>query len=190
MSDYSFHSFKVTGDQLSAMGKWKYLALHNELTALPNRRMLDMSIESYMEKAYHQQSSLAVGLLHISQFKEINDQFGYTEGDALLVELSNRLIALSAHAIQAFHLGGASFALLIDQADDLQEKIKQVTDMFDQPFQVSGSNKLIDAQIGISLYPEHSIDAEELLHYAGKALLEAKAATKESYCVFQPPSEE
>lgn len=190
MSDYSFHSFKVTGDQLSAMGKWKYLALHNELTALPNRRMLDMSIESYMEKAYQQQSSLAIGLLHISQFKEINDQFGYSEGDTLLIELSNRLIALSAHNIQAFHLGGASFALLMDQVDDLQEKVKQVTYIFDQPFRIGGNNKLINAKIGISLYPEHSIDAEKLLHYAGKALLEAKAMPEEACCVFQPLTEE
>lgn len=190
MTDYSFHSFGVTGEKLSAMGKWKYLALHNELTDLPNRRMLDMSMESYMVRAYQQQSTLAVVLINIDRFKEINDMFGYSAGDAFLIELSNRFTSLSEHYIQAFHLSGASFALLIEQADDLQEKIKRVTAIFDMPFHVGENSILIDANIGISLYPDQSIDVEELLYYAGKAMAQAKASAENRYFIFQPEMDE
>lgn len=189
MSDYSFHSFEVAGEKLTAMGKWKYLALHNELTNLPNRRMFYMSIESYMVRAHQQGSKLAIGLINISRLKEINNVLGYSAGDDFLIELSNRFAALSEFQIQAFHLDGASFMLLIEQADDdLQEKISQVTAILDMPFRINEDSILIDESIGISLYPDHSMDAKELFAYAGKA--QAKASGRSRSCIFQPDMNE
>ncbi|WP_018391881.1 GGDEF domain-containing protein [Bacillus sp. 37MA] len=190
MADYSCYSFEATGEQIEAMGKWKYLALHHELTDLPNRRMLHMSMESYMARAHQQQTKLAVVLIDIDQFKEINDMFGHYAGDEFLIEMSNRLAALSEHHIQAFHLSGDEFMLLIELADNLKEKMERVTAVFDTPFQMDQNRILVSASIGVSLYPDQSIDAEKLIYYADKAMYRAKSSVENRCRVFRPGMDE
>lgn len=190
MADYSFYSFEAAGAQIEAMGKWKYLALHHELTDLPNRRMLHMSMESYMAQAYHKQTKLAVVLIDIDQFKEINDMFGHYAGDVFLIEVSNRLAELSEHHIHAFHLSGDEFVLLIELADNLEEKMERVTAVFDMPFRAEQNHILVSASMGISLYPDQSIDAEKLIYYADKAMYRAKFSNENRCRIFRPGLDE
>lgn len=168
------HPIELIDDEVET-DRWKYLALHHELTELPNRRMLHMSIEAYMRMAQENNTSLAVVFVDLNKFKKINDIFGHFVGDAILIDVAARLSKLSHNGIHAFHFSGDEFVLIIEQADYLDEKIKQLIEVFDTPFSVENSQLHIGASLGISLYPEHSQDANELLEYADRAMYRAKS---------------
>lgn len=169
--------------------KWKYLALHHELTKLPNRRMFYMSIKSYMERAHQTGKSLGIALIDIDEFKGINDLFGHSAGDLFLIETAKRLEALSEYNIEAFHLSGDEFLLLIEQADYLEQKMRQIEAVFDTPFLIKETRILVRASIGISLYPEQSRDTDKLLEYADIALYQAKSSPHHQCCFFCPSPE-
>ncbi|MEK4029198.1 GGDEF domain-containing protein [Pseudobacillus sp. FSL P4-0506] len=178
------------GSMKDELEKWKYLALHHELTKLPNRRMFYMSIESYMKRAQQAGNSLGIALIDIDEFKGINDLFGHSAGDRFLIETAKRLEALAEYGIDAFHLSGDEFLLLIEQDDHLEEKMNQVKAVFDTSFLVKDSHISIRASIGISLYPEQGQDIDKLLEYADLALYQAKSSMHHQccFCYFTPHS--
>lgn len=168
------HPIELIGDEVEA-DRWKYLALHHELTELPNRRMLYMSIEAYMQMAQESKTNLAVIFVDLNKFKKINDIFGHFVGDAILKDVAARLLTLSNNGIHAFHFSGDEFVLIIEQVDYLDEKIKQLIEVFDTPFSVENNQLHLGASIGISLFPEHSQNANELIEYADRAMYRAKS---------------
>lgn len=178
-----FNPFDLIDEQSEEVEIWKYLALHHELTKLPNRRMLHMSMDSYLQIAKKRDSSLAVVIIDLDKFKKINDIFGHFTGDALLIDVASRLTTLSDYGIHAFHLSGDEFVLLIEQADELDEKLNLLKEIFDKPFYVENKQMPIGASIGISLFPKHSRNAEELLEYADRAMYKAKSSI-ENRCKF------
>lgn len=190
--DPVLHSFETTGARMKAMSKWKYLALHHELTQLPNRRMLQMSMKSYMEKAVRKRERLAVVFVDIDRFKEINDVFGHMVGDAFLVEVANRLAELSIQqpAIHPFHLSGDEFVLLIEDSYFIMENIQLVQNVFSRPFYLKETEVRIGATMGISLYPDHSRDENQLLEFADLALYKAKASVENRCYLYEVKGEE
>ncbi|KGR74918.1 GGDEF domain-containing protein [Ureibacillus sinduriensis] len=178
-----FNPFDLIDEQTEDVDIWKYLALHHELTELPNRRMLHMSMDGYLKMAKENGTSLAVVIIDLDKFKKINDIFGHFTGDALLIDVASRLTALSVYGIHAFHMSGDEFVLLIEQADELDGKLKLLKEIFDKPFYVENKQMPIGASIGISLFPKHSLDAGELLEYADRAMYKAKSSI-ENRCKF------
>ncbi len=183
MKKENLKRFEFIEDQIEKVDVWKYLALHHELTELPNRRMLYMSIERYLKDAQEKKASLAVVIVDLDKFKEINDVFGHFTGDALLIEVASRFNTLLEYGIHAFHISGDEFVLLIVDADELEGKLNRVKEIFDKPFNVESKQLHIGASLGISLFPKDSENGDKLLEYADRAMYKAKSSI-ESRCKF------
>lgn len=186
MSDYSFCSFKNVVAKQTAMGKWEYLACHNELTHLPNRRMLNLLMESYLPFSQTTNKKLAFLFMDIDGLKSINDVYGHVKGDLFLKEVANRLAELSSEGIHAFHLSGDEFILLIERAESIDKPIQLIDSIFNSPFKFENHHFFAGASMGISFYPDHSTKLEELIDYADKAMYVAKSSFEKRYCIFHP----
>ena len=152
------------------------LAYYDALTALPNRALLTQRAELALALATRHGETLAVLFLDLDRFKEVNDSLGHAEGDALLVQVADRLQTLTRAEDTVCRLGGDEFVLLLPEAG--QEGALRVADKvlaaFQQPFAVAGHRLGVTVSIGIALYPYDGADFAELLKNADTALYRAK----------------
>jgi diguanylate cyclase (GGDEF)-like protein len=154
-------------------------ALHDPLTGLPNRTLFADRVHQSIKLAGRNKSMLAVMLLDLDRFKEINDTLGHHNGDLLLQQIGPRLTKLLRETDSVARLGGDEFAVLMIDAPDptavvlVAEKIRHE---LQKPFLVQGLSLHVDASIGIALHPQHGSDVETLLQRADVAMYMAKAA--------------
>ena len=151
-------------------------ALHDSLTNLPNRRLLMERIDQIIGQAQTAQKSLAILLLDLNRFKEVNDTLGHHCGDQLLVALAPRLLsAISATDIVA-RLGGDEFCFVLEQVslDQACNICKRLLEVVDQPFVIEGHGVSIGGSVGIAMYPPHGEEAQVLIQHADVAMYEAK----------------
>ena len=135
----------------------RYRALHDELTELPNRNLLYERIEQAMLQAQREKAPIAVLLMDLNRFKEINDTLGHFYGDYLLQMIAPRLRQSIRKSDTIARFGGDEFAVVLpgvelEQAITIAEKIGE---SMEQPFQIEGNQLSVDVSIGIALYPEH-----------------------------------
>ena len=154
-------------------------ALHDPLTGLPNRTLFADRVHQSIKLASRNRSTLAVMLLDLDRFKEINDTLGHHNGDLLLQQIGPRLTKLLRDTDSVARLGGDEFAVLMLDVPDpsavilVAEKIRRE---LQKPFVVQGLSLHVDASIGIALHPQHGSDVETLLQRADVAMYMAKAA--------------
>jgi diguanylate cyclase (GGDEF)-like protein/PAS domain S-box-containing protein len=162
--------------QLSELNRQQ--ALHDSLTGLPNRANFGQQVEHAISVAEHDGSQLAVLLMDLDRFKEVNDTLGHRYGDLLLVELAARLRSVVRRSDTVARLGGDEFGILMRQLghspDDLDQTLAQMQAALEQPFQVDGLPLHIEASIGVARYPEHGRDIDLLLQRADVAMYQAK----------------
>jgi diguanylate cyclase (GGDEF)-like protein/PAS domain S-box-containing protein len=164
-----------------------HLALHSPLTDLPNRAAFNERLARTLELAASTGNGLAVLCIDLDRFKEINDVFGHSAGDACLRVVSERL-RRAAHGVFLAHLGGDEFALVVADGpqpataellgDRLLEAVKEEVDVCGQRIGAALS-------IGVAIYPADGDDAETLLCNAGAALDRAKAEGRASMRFFE-----
>ena len=159
--------------------KLAYLAHHDMLTDLPNRLMLQARLEGSLSTAKRQQSQLALLLLDLDRFKDVNDSFGHAAGDELLIQVAKTLQQTVREADSVCRMGGDEFAILLDgihRPEDAGKVAYSIITALSKTWTLSnGCNVAIGASIGISIYPTQSEDAEALLQHADAALYRAKA---------------
>ncbi len=161
----------------------QFLATHDDLTGLPNRRLFHDRMERAIEHSRRFQKEtqgkwgLAVALLDLDSFKSVNDTLGHVQGDLLLQAVADRLERSTRKSDTLARMGGDEFTMIYENvagrqaAEILARKIQAV---FSSPFQL-GENLLdITASIGISLYPSDGEDGETLLRQADIAMYRAK----------------
>lgn len=152
-------------------------ALHDGLTGLPNRSQLRTALAVAMDPAARQ-AGVALLVMDLDQFKEINDALGHHVGDLLLVELSGRLRRLvDGHGLVA-RLGGDEFAVLmtgVDVADAEAMAAAIQTDLL-EPFAIGDLRLQTNASIGIAHHPDHADDPDSLTQRADVAMYQAKRA--------------
>jgi len=148
-------------------------ALHDALSGLPNRTLLDRRLNEALASGG---SPLALLLLDLDRFKEVNDTFGHGHGDELLSQVAARLSASVRATDTVARLGGDEFALLLPGADAAAALAVAtgVGTALDAPFTVAGQPLHVDASIGIALYPDHGLDGPALLRQADVAMYVAK----------------
>ena len=167
-------------------------ALHDELTELPNRTLLYERIEQAMLQAERDQVTIAILLMDLNRFKEINDTLGHFYGDYLLQMIAPRLRKNIRKSDTIARFGGDEFAVVfpgmqLEQAIHISEKIAQ---SMEEPFKVEGNLLSIDVSIGIALYPDHGNDSDTLLQHADVALYAAKKTSNPCYAVYNADHDE
>jgi diguanylate cyclase (GGDEF)-like protein len=148
---------------------------HDELTGLLNRRGFFASLG---ETIAGRDARVAVLLLDLDGFKEINDTLGHASGDALLRQIGTRLRGALRERDQIARLGGDEFAVLVDaprtKTGDVGELGRRVRDTLTAPFEVAGLSLQVRASVGVAAFPEHGTTADELLRLADIAMYQAK----------------
>jgi diguanylate cyclase (GGDEF)-like protein len=154
-------------------------AMTDDLTALPNRRMLRQTLTASVAAARLSDTSVTVLLLDLDRFKEVNDTLGHHAGDALLHQIGPRLQGVLRAGDIVARLGGDEFAVLLAGAGDQSgasavcEKLQGV---LSRPFEIEGFSLRIMASIGVATYPADAPDADELMKKADVAMYLAKSA--------------
>lgn len=164
--------------------QWKYMAYHDELTDLPNRRMLNLCFNSSILLANQNKSKFAVLFMDIDHFKYINDQYGHLVGERFLKEVGRRLRSLFSSENCIFRLGGDEFIILLNEVESLEEEVHSILDLFFEHFDIDSHKFKASTSIGISLYPDHSIYQDYLMKNADIAMLESKKRSGNSYRMY------
>ena len=135
----------------------RHQALHDSLTGLPNRVSFGQQVEHAISVADKDGSQLAVLLMDLDRFKEINDTLGHRYGDLLLVELARRLESVLRRSDTVARLGGDEFGILVrqlgDSGGDLEQALERILAALEQPFQVDGLPLHVEASIGVARFP-------------------------------------
>jgi len=157
----------------------EHQAYHDALTGLPNRMLFHERVEQALRAARREGRTIAVLVMDLDRFKEINDTLGHQSGDRVLIEVGERLRGPLRKADTVARLGGDEFGVLAPGAGSAQEALALATRLREQvglPHSVAGMEVDVDASIGIALYPEHGGDLHTLLRHADIAMYVAKEA--------------
>jgi diguanylate cyclase (GGDEF)-like protein/PAS domain S-box-containing protein len=157
----------------------RFLAHHDSLTGLPNRRLLDDRLRQALHLAQRRDSRLAVMVVDLDDFKQVNDRFGHNAGDAVLREVAQRLAACMRKADTLARQGGDEFVVVIPELAseaDCEVIAEKILRALEPPVPVEGDAAALGASIGISLYPSDARDGESLLRNADAAMYRAKQA--------------
>ncbi len=162
----------------------RFLAYHDTLTGLPNRRLLDDRLRQAVFLAQRRDARIAVMVMDLDNFKQVNDVLGHRAGDAVLREAAHRLAGCVRKADTLARHGGDEFVVVIPdlQLDtDCQVVAEKILRSLDTPFRVDGRDFQIGASIGISLYPADGGDGEAVLRNADVAMYRAKQLGRNNY---------
>ena len=176
-------------DRKQAEARVQYLALHDSLTGLPNRVLLEDRLNQAIALARRKQMSVGVLMLDLDRFKNVNDSFGHYVGDRLLEAVSVRLQACLRASDTIARLGGDEFVIgisLVAATQDVDTIAQKVLATLSEPFEIETHKIQISASVGISMYPANGENPEALLQFADAAMYEAKKNGRDIYCYFAP----
>jgi len=161
------------------------MAKHDFLTGLPNRQQLQQRLDSILVESRRNQRKVAVLCVGLDDFKSINEQYSYQNGDRLLLALADRLRANEDYFGSLARLGGDQFALVqadIEHPYEAAELAQLVLDGLEAPFALEGKQTVrLRATIGITLFPQDGDSAEVLLQRAEHTMTLAKSYARSGY---------
>jgi diguanylate cyclase (GGDEF)-like protein/PAS domain S-box-containing protein len=162
-----------------------YLATHDLLTSLPNRYLLYDRMEQTIRRAKRSEQVFAVLYVDLDGFKLINDRYGHDKGDQVLKNIAKRLTKTVRESDTVARLGGDEFAIVLDVIkipEDAMLIAQKINVKIEKGFDFLPHEARVTASIGISLYPNHGMDAATLLKAADHAMYQAK--TRHNACMF------
>jgi diguanylate cyclase (GGDEF)-like protein len=166
-------------EKLSAQkDKLQHQAMHDALTSLPNRTLMQDRLQVAMHTADRQRTELALLAIDLNRFKEINDTLGHHCGDLLLIEVAKRLELGLRKSDSVARLGGDEFAIILNhvEAEDVKAIVEKLTRLIEEVMEIEGNKLFISASIGSAIFPTHSREMDTLLQYADVAMYAAKKA--------------
>ena len=164
----------------------EHQALHDGLTGLPNRTLFRDRIEQAIAQARRDGGQLAVAMIDLDRFKDVNDSLGHHAGDVLLVEVGRRLRGVLRCSDTVARLGGDEFGVLISQprsTSDVAVVIGKLRAALEETVMVEGLSLPAEGSIGIAMFPAHGRDVDTLLRHADVAMYGAKE-TKAGYLFY------
>jgi len=166
------------------------IAHYDPLTGIPNRRLLADNMSQAIARARRHGRSLAVCYLDLDGFKPINDQYGHAAGDAMLVEIANRLKQVLRVEDTLARLGGDEFVLILadlNQKDEIVAVLERVLTAVNSEVHLGNHITVrLSASIGVTLFPDDAADPDTLLRHADQAMYLAKESGKNRYQLFDP----
>lgn len=160
---------------------------HDTLTNLPNRALLNDRFGHALSLARRNDTLTVVCLLDLDEFKPINDTFGHEMGDAVLVEVANRLSNTVREEDTVARLGGDEFVLLLNEFEDIdgvEMVVNRILNIISKPYLIGKEILHINASIGMTLFPFDDADPDTLLRHADQAMYQAKQAGRNRYHLF------
>ncbi len=180
------HCVDVTEERKSAQES-SHLALHDPLTGLGNRRHMTQSLTRTLAAFAMAKRPCATLLIDLDRFKQVNDTLGHAAGDALLVQVAERLVKIVGDAERVGRLGGDEFQIILPDVDDrgrLGELAETLIAQISQPYVIDGTRCLIGASIGVAIAPFDGAAADELVRSADLALYAAKGSGRGRFRFF------
>jgi diguanylate cyclase (GGDEF)-like protein len=164
-----------------------YLALHDSLTKLPNRALLEERLKHAIGGADREKRRFALMFLDLDGFKAVNDTYGHGVGDRLLVEVAKRIVLHIRMQDTIARVGGDEFVFLGDvgEPEDAGTLAEKLLIIIRDPFQMAGRELRMSASIGIAMYPGNGANQRELLTNADAAMYHAKSLGRDSFCFFE-----
>ena len=167
----------------------RHMAQHDALTDLPNRRLLQEIIKIETAQAKRHQTKMALLLLDLDRFKEVNDTLGHEVGDELLKEVSARFKANIRASDTVSRTGGDEFTFVvadINKADDAADVAQKIVASLQKPFFISGHELHVTTSMGISIYPDDGEETDSLIRYADIAMYYAKEHGRNTFRFYNP----
>lgn len=174
---------KKTEEQLA------YLAKHDYLTKLPNRRMFEEELRNLTDKIVEQGliTKFAVLFLDLDDFKRINDAFGHHTGDEILKGAAVRIKQSIGEDVVAARMGGDEFALLfkgVGDASELRATARSLIKRISEPFFIEGYELYVTVSIGVVLYPDGTSELKKIVEKSDMALYRAKELGKNHFSFY------
>ncbi|MFC5702019.1 putative bifunctional diguanylate cyclase/phosphodiesterase [Cohnella faecalis] len=163
--------------QKKAEARIHFLAYHDELTGLPNRRLFKERVQSEMDRARLGHHRFALLWLDLDRFKTINDSMGHAFGDKLLAEVALRLEKFSDRRENVFRMGGDEFTILLPGVPDeraAESAADRLVSLLDTPIKLGQSAFHLTGSVGMALYPDDGSSLDLLLQNADTAMYRAK----------------
>jgi len=176
----------------------EHLLYHDDLTSLPNRRLLQERLEQVLVRARRNASIGALMLLDLDNFKTINDSLGHSVGDLLLKEVSARLQACCRRQDLVARVGGDEFAILLPSDVHNEDEVvfgasnvaEKALKLLAEPIRIDEHDLHVTVSIGVTMLGAESTNIDAVFRQADTAMYEAKSSGKDSYCFFLPEMEE
>jgi diguanylate cyclase (GGDEF)-like protein/PAS domain S-box-containing protein len=165
----------------------EHIARYDVLTGLPNRSVLADRLQQEMAHCLRRRTQVAVVFIDLDGFKLVNDQHGHTVGDELLIALSLRMKSALRDGDTLARIGGDEFVAVLtglDQPRDCEMVLSRMLEAAAEPVDINNNLLRVSASIGVTLYPQDMVSADQLLRHADHAMYQAKQAGKNRFHYF------
>jgi diguanylate cyclase (GGDEF)-like protein len=172
---------------VETINQMEYLAYHDVVTGLPNRRFIEKRLSRAISNHHvRSKKKIAFLLLDLDRFKHINDSLGHSYGDLLLKEVGDRLTSSLKPSELVCRIGGDEYGILLENKNELQiEKIAEnILTVLRKTYDIRGEELYVTPSIGVSIFPEHGNSFESLLMKADTAMYKVKEAGKNHYKIY------
>lgn len=179
---YQYISIRTDITAQKKIGEMIHIAHHDDLTGLPNRRMLLNDLKTLIEV---EQQPFSLMLFDVNRFKNINDGLGHHVGDMFLAEIAERTKTLTSPFISFYRLSGDEFICILRNSDLLESAAEDIQALFKSQFNLNNHTFYASISIGAVSYPEHGYSAQDILKYADIAMYEAKKSNNKGFVIYK-----
>ncbi|MEX3948591.1 EAL domain-containing protein [Paraburkholderia sp. EG287B] len=167
---------------------WKQ-ANFDALTGLPNRQLFHDRLTEEAALARRSQRRVALMLIDLDRFKEVNDSLGHDRGDVLLIEAGRRISACVRNLDTVARLGGDEFTVILPDLEDMEaveQTVRNINRKLTEPFKLGADEVYISASIGVTVFPDDTVELDALFKNADQAMYAAKNAGRNRFSYFTP----